>query len=197
MKKFNPNHLHKLDSPKRREILPPDLPVKLFGFEPDSHIVDFGCGSGYFSVELAKTIGPNGLLYALDQRIEMLDALTERMESQGLENFRKLQNHEHEIPLGRSSVHGVFMATVYHELISPPLVLREVTRVLKPGGRLMVIDWRPIEEEMGPGLHHRIAPESVIQAAQEAGLEFCGEIGLHNSFFWLSFVKPDTHLIHE
>lgn len=196
MKKFNPNHLHKLDSPKRREILPPDLPVTLFGFEPGSHIVDFGCGSGYFSVELATTIGPKGLLYALDQRTEMLDALTERMEAQGLENFRKLQNREHEIPLESSSVHGVFMATVYHELVSPLLVLKEVIRVLKPGGRLMVIDWRPIEEEMGPGLHHRIAPESVIQAAQEAGLEFYGEIGMHNSFFWLSFVKPDTHFIH-
>lgn len=189
--------MHKLDSPKRREILPPDLPVKLFGFEPGSHIVDFGCGSGYFSVELAKTIGPNGILYAVDQRSEMLDALTERMSSHGLENYRKLLNREHEIPLETASVHGVFMATVYHELESPQMVVQEVARVLKPGGRLMVIDWRPIEEEMGPGLHHRITPESVILDAQAAGFEFSGEMGIHNSFFWLSFVKPDTKFIHE
>jgi len=196
LKKFDPHHLHKLDSPKRREILPPDLPVTLFGFVPGTHIVDFGCGSGYFSVDLAETIGPSGILYAVDQRIEMLEALTERMESHGLKNFRRLQNLEHEIPLESASVHGVFMATVYHELLSPLLVVKEAIRVLKPDGRLMVIDWRPIEEEMGPRLHHRIAPESVIQDALNAGFVFSGEIGIHNSFFWLSFMKPDTHLIY-
>lgn len=189
MKKFNPKNLHKLDSPKRREILPPDLPSVLFGFEPGMHLVDFGCGSGYFSVSLAETIGPGGVLYAVDQRTEMLEAMKDRITSLGLDNIRCLNNHESDIPLKASSVDGVFMATVYHELASPAAVVREVMRILKPDGRLMVIDWRPIEEEIGPGLHHRVEPEAVIQVAQEAGFEFSGEIGIHNSFFWLSFSK--------
>lgn len=190
MKKFNPKHLHKLDNPERMEILPPDLPVTLFGFQPGQHVVDFGCGSGYFTVDIAKAVGSEGIVYAVDQHPEMLDAAKERISKNTLSNIRFLQNTENDLPIPSNSVHDVFMATVFHELESPEHVLPEVFRVLLPGGRLLILDWLPLEEEWGPRLHHRIAPESVIEAAEAAGLEFCGDVVQHHSFYLLTFEKP-------
>jgi ubiquinone/menaquinone biosynthesis C-methylase UbiE len=181
--------MYKLDNPKRRTVLPPELPVQIFGFRSGAHVADFGCGSGYFGVEIARAVGSKGLLFAVDQHPEMLDAAEERFREADLKQVRFIINTENNIPLADATLDDVFMATVYHELESPETVFKEIHRVLLDGGRILVLDWLPVEEEMGPPLEYRIAPEEVIQTAETAGFARKGEIHHHGSFYLITFVK--------
>lgn len=189
MKKFNPKHIHKLDNPRRRIVLPPELPVKIFGFSLGTRVADFGCGSGYFAVEIAKAIGTKGVLFAIDQHPEMLDAAEERFHEANLFHVRYIKNTENDIPLADASLDDVFMATVYHELDSPSTALKEIHRALKQGGRMLILDWLPLEEDMGPPIEHRVAPEIVVQTAEASGFKLMGEVYQHQSFYFAAFNK--------
>lgn len=164
MHKFDPEHWERLVGEERRARLPVSAILNPIDVREGMVVADIGAGPGYFTLPLAERVGPRGRVYALDIEPRMLEALRSR----GVPpNVEVLQSGESTLPLPDQSVDLAFLAFVYHELGDRPAMLAEIRRILRPGGRLVVADWVPREEEIGPPLHERIA-EGVVTAEMEA-----------------------------
>ena len=127
------------------------------------------CGNGWFTFDLERAVRPRGMVYALDMQTAMLQIL--ETHRQHYERILMLPCGENEFDLDDGEVDVVFHANVLHEVSEPVTHLREANRVLKNGGRLVVVEWKPGvgEDEPGPRAEYRMTPESVSAAAQEAG----------------------------
>lgn len=167
-KKFKAKNMEKLDNPLRRKMLPPDEIVKNLNIEKGNNIADIGCGTGYFTIPLAKGVGEKGRVYAVDINPVMLEETKRRTEEENLGNVEIVQSGENNFNLEDNSVDVVFTSTVFHEVDSPEIFLGECRRILKKGGSLVILDWNKIDEEFGPPSHKRIDIEEVKKYLAEA-----------------------------
>jgi len=149
---------------------------------------DFGCGSGGWALPLAKKL-EEGKIYALDILEEPLSALRARTKLEKIINIETiLADVEKRTPLSSNSVDLVLMTDLLFECEDKKMVLEEGKRVLKPRGRILIVDWKlnaPLGPEKG-----RVSPDEVKKIAEEAGLkpekEF--EAGIYR--WGLIMIKP-------
>jgi len=167
--RFDPSHLAELDRPDRAEWQSVDAFLKLV--EPRTGFVyaDIGCGTGYFAIPVAELILPDGKVYGLDVQPEMIEEFRRRVHARELANAIALLSKEQKLPLPNESVDGSWTANAFHEFEAPLALLYEVSRILKPGGRALVIDWKPIETPMGPPLEERVTANRIREALRAAG----------------------------
>ena len=169
-RKFDPARGEKLLREERARFQPVEPLLELLDPKPGGRYADIGCGPGYFTLPVAERVRPDGRVYALDISPEMLAMCAERARERGLDSVVvTLQNDEHKLPLDDEGVEGAWLANVFHELEAPLEFLKEVRRVLRPGGRIIVVDWKPIAMDFGPPLEHRVPLEAVLEALREAG----------------------------
>lgn len=155
--KFNPANIHKLENPRRKELLPPDKTLLMLGLKEGMHVADIGCGSGYFSIPAAKIVGSEGFVYGTDIYQELVDYCTNRAKEENVDkNTLFLEGQETVIPIPDSIVDVVLIANVVHELLEPKASFQEIMRVLKPGGKVLVIEWKKQDTQMGPPVEERI-----------------------------------------
>lgn len=165
--KFNPENRKKLTSKEREAILPPSQVLKDIGPGAGSVWADIGCGTGFFTIPLA---GSAKQVYALDIRTEMLNDLKNRLEQIQINNVKVLQSEENHFQLEGQLVDGILIALVLHEVNQPREFFHELNRILKTGGRLVVIEWVKALTEIGPPLDHRLSVEQMDDWALTAGL---------------------------
>ena len=138
-------------------------------------LLDIGCGRGDYTIALAGAIGPAGRIYAMDAWEEGLARVRERAASLGFENVRTvLADVNKGIPLPDKSIDICLMATVLHDLLresTGETALRETARVLRPDGRLAVVEFKKIEGGHGPPLHIRLSEEEVEAVLAPIGFE--------------------------
>ena len=169
-RKFDPARGEKLLREERARLQPVEPLLRLLDPKPGKRYADIGCGPGYFTLPVAERVRPGGKVYALDISPEMLAMCRERARERGLDSLiLTLRNDEHTLPLEDASVDGAWLANVFHELEAPLELLREVRRILRPGGRLIVIDWKPVETDFGPPREHRVPAEEVRNSLAAAG----------------------------
>lgn len=170
--KFRPENWERLLSAERRALLDPEEFLRRLGISPGETVADLGAGPGFFTDHLAQQVGPSGLVYALDVAPEMVALLRRRALPP---NVVVLQSQESKLPLPDASVDLAMLAFVLHELEHPRDFLIEARRILKPGGRLLVLEWVPQQEEMGPPLHERLAPTASTALLASAGWALSSE----------------------
>lgn len=128
-------------------------------------VADLGSGAGRFTVEIAKAVGPDGKVYAIDIDDNALRELTDSARSLGLGNVEAVRaDLTKGIPLPASSLDVAFMANVLHGLVhsgAGELVVKEVERVLRPGGLFVVVDFKKSFTAFGPPPWIRVSPEEV------------------------------------
>ncbi|MFP4072126.1 MAG: class I SAM-dependent methyltransferase [Desulfovibrionales bacterium] len=133
------------------------------GFVPETVFLDLACGRGEYSLEAAKRIGPKGLVYAVDLWEAGIAALNQAMEERGITNIKSfVSDVGAKLPLADNTVDVCLMATVLHDLLEAGIArqaLTEVVRVLKPGGRLAVLEFKKIVGRPGPPISIRLTPE--------------------------------------
>ena len=139
------------------------------GIADASSVADVGAGSGWFTVRLARRVGPQGVVYYQDVQQEMINAIQRRVQREGLTNVRAV--------LGRGSdprlpgpVDAVILVDVYHEIDDRVTMMKKLGDVLKPQGRIGVVDFRLEGSGPGPAPDERVSPDVVVKDAQTAGL---------------------------
>lgn len=167
--KFDPRHAGRLDDPERRRFLDPARISTLLELRPGEVVADVGCGTAYFTLELARAVGPEGKVYALDISEELLARAGEKVAAAGMDNVALVLSREVQIPLPGAQVDAALLANVLHEVGEKEAFLAEVGRVIRPAGRLLVVEWKKIATPKGPPVDHRLEPGEVIALAGGAG----------------------------
>jgi predicted methyltransferase len=158
-----------LDAPDRDAWQKPDQIMDALGIADGAIVADLGAGGGWFTLRLARRVGPNGIVYAEDIQPQMIEAIADRVRKEGLTNVRPVLGTP-EDPRLPQPVDAALIVDAYHEMAEPVTMLRNVAGALRPGGRLGIVGFLPGAGGPGPPPEDRPAPESVIAAAEQAGL---------------------------
>lgn len=129
-----------LNSRVRRALAGPTQLLPRLGLEKGYTVLEIGPGTGVFTVEAARAVGPEGTVYALDINPSMLARVLMRAEDMGLQNIVPLHADARSIPLPAASVDVAFMVGVLGEVPDRYAALRELYRVIKPGGLLSITE---------------------------------------------------------
>ena len=129
-------------------------------------VADIGAGTGYFTIPLARAVLPGGRVFAIDLQPEMLDLLRARVPPDL--PVALVDGEATRTTLPDTCVDLVLFANVWHELDDHPAALAEAARILGPGGRIAILDWRKeVEQHLGPPLEHRIPPADVGRTLEQ------------------------------
>ncbi|HEX3660357.1 MAG TPA: methyltransferase domain-containing protein [Acidobacteriaceae bacterium] len=184
-RRFNPSRAHLLEDPERKKWLPPDEVIAALHLRNGERVVDIGAGTGYFALPMAEAVGSGGRVVAVDVAPQMLQRLESRRAEAGVGNVQCVEGEASSTGLPSGCADVVFMANVWHEFDDHAAVLKESRRLLKPEGRLALLDWRPdAEPDHGPPVAHRIAASAAKASLQEAGLAVhdAGNVGRYSWF---------------
>jgi len=169
-RQFPPAALGELEGPDREAWQKPDVIMDALGIADGSIVADLGAGGGWFTVRLARQVGPNGRVYAQDVQKPMIESMDRRFRREGLRNVTTVLGTE-EDPMLPAPVDAVLIVGVYGEVAKPVEWLTNVRRSLRPGGRVGVVDYK--KDGFGPGpdtSEERVDEAVVIKDAQQAGL---------------------------
>lgn len=168
---FRPEDLGLLEGPDREAWQQPELIMDLLRIADGATVADVGAGGGWFTVRLARRVGPNGLVYAEDIQPQMLESINRRVGREGLFNVRTIRGTPTD-PHLPSRVDAVLIVDVYAEVAVEDRVelLGNLVLPLKPGGRVGIVDYKLDGGGPGPPLAERVEPEAVVRDAQAAGL---------------------------
>ena len=168
---FNPFYLRYLDSGSRDAWQQPERVLDALALAPDAVVADVGAGSGYFTERFARRLGAGGLVYATDVQQEMLRRLRDRVEDAGLANVVVVAAAFDDPSLPESCCDLVFFSSVYKEIDARVAYMEKVVRLLRPGGRIAILEFRPDAEGPGTPKTDRLPPERVIEELAAAGFE--------------------------
>lgn len=166
-RRFDPAHMHRLDSPERRKMLPPDTLLKQLPIEETDSVVDLGAGTGYFTIPAAQRT--QGRVIAVDVEPQMLEVIKDKVEENGANNVELVQGAIEDVPLEDETANHVIASLVLHEVEPLQRGLSEIRRLLKDGGHCLCLEWEKTPSEMGPPLHHRIHSSDMKKAFEDAG----------------------------
>lgn len=144
--------------------------------EPALTVCDLGCGNGYHSLRIAERLGPHGIVFAADIQKQMLTMLARRQEKLGLDNIERILNTLDDPRLPPRSCDLVLMVDVYHELSHPERILAGLRRALKPGGRLVLVEFRAEDPEVPIKKLHKMSKAQVLKELTANGFR------LHSQF---------------
>ena len=181
---FPPEDLGLLDAPDRDIWQRPDQVMDALAIAEASVVADVGAGGGWFTVRLARRVGPNGIVYAEDVQAEPLTAISRRVAAEGLRNVKTIRGLRSDPRLPPRSLHAALMVDAYSEIEDRVTFLRNLAKSLRPDGRLGVVDFTLEGGGPGPATEERVSPESVIRDAASAGLRlFRQETFLEYQYF--------------
>ena len=160
-----------VDNPVRRWYTKPVL--DRVGIEPGETVLEVGPGPGAFTVAAARRVGPHGQLFAVDIQPQMIAKLERRLREASVSNVETRVASAYDLPVEDGTVDRAFLITVLPEIPDPVRALREIRRVLRPGGRLSVT-----EEFTDPDYP---LPRTTIRWAEAAGFQLEERLGS----FWV------------
>jgi len=169
---FPPLNLGLLEGPDRDEWQRPDQIMDALVIADGSVVADLGCGAGWFTVRLARRVGPNGLVYAEDVQVEMIRATERRVQREGLRNVTPILGTQDDPKLPAGRIDALLIVGSYHEIVNPVALLKNVARALRPAGRVGIVEFTPGGGGPGPAADERVDPKLIQRDAQRAGLRF-------------------------
>lgn len=169
---FPPEDLAILESPDRDEWQQPERIMDALQIADGSRVADIGAGGGWFTVRLARRVGPNGRVYAQDVQREMIDSIRRRATDQGLTNVETVLGRIDD-PKLPSGLDAVLFVDTYPQISDPVRILGFVRAALKPAGLVGIVDWtKDGAGGPGPSLSERQDPDKARRDAEAAGLIF-------------------------
>ena len=186
---FAPQDLGLLEPPDREAWQKPDQVMDALHVADGTTVADLGAGGGWFTTRLARRVGPNGRVYAVDVQRLMKEAIERRVQREGLGNVVTILGDEKDPGLPQNSVDAVLIVDAFHEMSDPIAVLRNVARALKQHGRIGIIDYREGEGGPGPDPQDRVPSSAVITQANAAALTLVEQHTFLPYQYFLIFAK--------
>jgi len=173
-------------------FLSPEQIIKRLNLSEGIIAVDFGCGTGHWSVAIAKEIGNSGKVYALDIQKEMLEATKSRAETLGLENVEVIRadlDEENGSKLSPGIADFILLSNILFQADKREQVVKEAFRVLKSGGETAVIEWDQSDMLLGPPKQLKLKMEDTRRIFLEAGFVFKDDFPAGEHHYGLLFKK--------
>ena len=192
---FPPQDLGLLEAPDRDIWQHPDQVMDKLGIAEAAVVADIGAGAGWFTIHLARRVGPNGVVYAEDVQPEMLAAISRRVNALGLTNVKPILGKGSDPQLPLRSLDAALMVDAYHEIDEQEArvsLLRNLASALRPGGRIGLIDFKLEGSGPGPASEERVSPETVISDAKAAGLQLLSQETFLPYQYFLIFKRPEA-----
>jgi len=177
-------HVHHGRSSK--DILSAGEVLKATGLKMGDTFLDAGSGDGYISIEASNIVGDSGKIFALDVYPESIEILKKDIEKRDLNNIEPIvADIIDTIPLEENSIDNVLLANVLHGFIEGgevSKVMANINKVLKPAGIFTIVEFRKLENKIGPPFNVRLSPEEVIDILKDYGfnIEDNYEIGKYH-----------------
>src|SRR5262249_13298779 len=137
-----------LERPEREKEEEPNKLLDALKFKAGDVVADIGAGSGYLTFRIAERVGKQGKIYAVDIQPEMLDLIRQKMKSNKVPNVEPVQGTETDPKLPANGVDLIIMVDVYHEFSFPFEMTENMVKSLKPGGRLVFVEYRKEDPEV-------------------------------------------------
>jgi ubiquinone/menaquinone biosynthesis C-methylase UbiE len=161
-----------LERPEREQEERPDLLLKAIPLHPGESAADIGAGTGYLSWRMAKMTGDKGKVYCVEIQQEMLDMLAKKMAEHQTTNFQSVLGTVTDTRLPANSVDVVLMVDVYHEFDHPYEMMQSILRALKPGGRIVWVEYRAEDPKVPIKKLHEMSEAQVRKEAALVPLEW-------------------------
>jgi ubiquinone/menaquinone biosynthesis C-methylase UbiE len=163
------------DDPERDTWQKPDALVAALALRPGMAVADLGAGTGYLSRRLSAAVGPAGTVFAADVEPALVVQLRERAEQEGTANVTPVLASAGDPRLPAGGVDVVLVLDTYHHIDDRPAYFRRLARALRPGGRVVVIDWQKRKLPVGPPPDHKLPRAQVVEEMAAAGYTLAGE----------------------
>ena len=157
-----------LERSERDEEEAPDIALNVLKIPKGASVADIGAGSGFITERLSARVGPTGRVFANDLQPQMLQILGRRLAQRNITNVTLVQGTIDDPKLDAASVDLEIMVDVYHELSQPQAMLRRLRAALKPGGRLVLLEYRKEDPTIPIKFEHKM---SVAEAKMELEAE--------------------------
>jgi len=158
--------------PEREQEEQPDAMLDALKIRAGETVADVGAGVGYTSLRLAKRVGPKGLVLATDLQPEMLRMLSANVKEAGLKNIRPIRCTPTDPKLPEEQVDLILMVDVYHECTEPETTLKGLRKALRPGGRLVLVEFRGEDPDVPIRPEHKMTFAQVRREIEPQGFTF-------------------------
>jgi ubiquinone/menaquinone biosynthesis C-methylase UbiE len=150
----------------------PEAMLDALKISPGATVADVGAGAGYHSIRLARRVGPEGTVLATDVQPEMLQMLRQNAQTAGVTNIKPLLCSQQDTKLPEGKVDLILMVDVYHECSDPETLLQGLRKALRPGGRLVLVEFRGEDPDVPIKPEHKMTLKQVRRELEPQGLVF-------------------------
>lgn len=149
---------HEREREEAGEIMRRELRLK-----PGMNVCDMGCGNGYHTIPMAKAVAPGGKVYGVDIQPEMLDLLRVRAMQAEAGNIVYVPGAQTDAKLPDASCDLILMVDVYHELADPEPMLQSMKKALKPGGQIVLVEFRSEDDSVPIKPEHKMSKAQIVK----------------------------------
>lgn len=183
--------VERFERPGREVYDQRDAILAATGIRPGMTVADVGAGTGLYTRLFAKAVGPKGKVYAVDVSKKFIDNILRTAREQGLNSVEGIVNTQTDTKLPANSVDLVFLSDTYHHFEHPRPIMASIHRALKPGGTLVVIDFRrePGKSSQWVLEHTRLGKDEARREIEAAGFELIEDRDLLKENYFLTFKR--------
>jgi len=149
--------------------------LKALGLQRGEVVADIGCGNGFYTLKLAKLVGPEGKVIAVDIQREMLEFLKEAAAAEGIKNIDPVLGTVIDPKLPEGSVDLVLLVDVYHEFSHPEQMLAAIRKSLKPTGRVALAEFRAEDPKVPIKPLHKMSKAQILKEFPPNGFKLVEE----------------------
>ena len=179
-----------LDDPARDEYSKPEEVVSALALQEGEVVADIGSGTGYFTLRLARAVGESGRVFAVDVSPDMIRHLNRRLRDEGVRNVAAVLADPDDPLLPDASVDRVVIVNTWHHIRNRPAYLEKLKRILRPGGRVVHIDFRKRDAPVGPPTSEKIARDDLVEEMEAAAFRLSDEHDFLPYQYFLVFALP-------
>ncbi len=181
-----------MNLPTAGAFLDTDRITAVLGLVEGMHAADLGCGAGYFAISLARAVGKNGVVSAVDVRQEPLDEVRAKAEALALGNVHPIRADLEVLGgtgIGENTQDMVLLANNLFQSQKKEAIIKEAVRMLKSGGHVVIIEWKKGMGGFGPPDELRTSEDDMKKMAEANGVRFQRPLDVGRFYYGLVFVK--------